>query len=740
MSVDYIYSIQFYLIYSLCGVIGFYLLSKVLPKTSKVLLYAVSKPLGLIVLTYPIWLFSSAQILPFNNRNLLLVIFLFIIALFTGGIIYDLHLKYGNKKIDIQALKNFLIKFAIVELSMIALFAIYLLIRSFNPQVDGTEKFMDLMMLSSSGKTQYFPFADAWWSGKDVNYYYYGFAIFALIANIGSIPYSYAYNLALGILFAQTFITCAAIIYRVTRNYASAFFGSALVNLAGNLHYTSCLAQNFNEKINSACYYPKASRILDPAYTINEFPTYSYILGDLHPHMISLPFFTLTLYLLVEIFREKKFNIFLHLLFGFSLAAAGLVNFWDFMTLGGIYAIIFIYKLGKRIWNNRKEFKKFFTKEKFDIGLRFITAILLAASPFILYLPFFLHFTGPVAGIGFTPEFVAYHSEQYPDMQWPSSPWFQFGMWGIFLVLIIPAFITTAILDKVNRKKIALPLILFGFGVFLIIFTELFFFRDLFHIANPPYFRANTVFKFTYHSWILFGIATGISLSLLWKALAIIKNIKWGIFVDILTLALISIVFSIAFVYPYFGFNQAYSIQTRIDNLNDPEIPEQYKPHFTLDGSYFLKDRNINDYNTIQWINQNVHERTVIMESVGSAYTYNTRITDFTGMRTVMGWESHEWTWRFSYPKGVTDWKEVTSKHLGTGYNEIAVVSADVKRAYETTDIDEARKVFEEYDVKYVYVGDQERTTYPNLQEDKFSQLGEIVYQSGDSRLYKIEL
>ena len=52
----------------------------------------------------------------------------------------------------------------------------------------------------------------------------------------------------------------------------------------------------------------RASRVIDTLsdgqsldYTITEFPIFSFILGDLHPHMISLPFVVLGLGLILNL-------------------------------------------------------------------------------------------------------------------------------------------------------------------------------------------------------------------------------------------------------------------------------------------------------------------------------------------------------------------------------------------------------------------------------------------------------
>ncbi len=728
---DILYSIIFYLIFSLFGIAGFFVLTLILKNSNKIILYSISKPLGLILFAYPIWLLSSVKILPFNQTNLLIALFILFISVFIGGIIWKIHRRMSINLKDIE-LQKLVVGIISVEIGTIILYAIYMYIRAFNPAIEGTEKFMDLMMLSSAGKTDFFPFGDAWWSGKDVNYYYYGFYIFALLANISQVPYSYAYNLSLGIIFSQTFIIIFTTIFNVSKNYLSAFFGSVLVNLAGNLHYANCVANNLNENIRTNCFYPKASRILDPAFTINEFPAYSYILGDLHPHVLSLPFFALGLFLLTEVFKEKKLNIMLHLVYGFVIATAGLINFWDFMTLGALYGLIVIYKISASLLKNRKKIAEYIKTRRYNLVLKTGLLILLAISPFLLYLPFFLHFKSPVTGIGFAPEFVSYHSQAYPDMQWPSSSWFQFGMWGFFVMLIIPSAIIFFFIQWEKAKEAAFATIIFFFAISLIIFTELFFFRDLFHIANPPYFRANTVFKFTYHSWILFGISTALFLNLGWNALGKIRNASIGIALDISALIVISVIFTLAFMYPHFGFSQAYyldvaNIQQKIQNNE-----------LTLDGSKFIKSRNIDDYETIKWINANQRERVVIAESVGGAYTYNARISTHTGMRNIINWETHQWTWRFAYPDKVKDWERVWKEKMNTGYNEISNTTFEARTLYITEDVKIARTIIDTYNVKYIYVGDQERITYPDLSEEKFHDICEIVFESGNSRLYKV--
>src|SRR5262249_8334314 len=114
--------------------------------------------------------------------------------------------------------------------------------------------------------------------------------------------------------------------------------------------------------------------------------------------------------------------------------------------------------------------------------------------------PFFRSFQSPVSGIGLAPYFAWVYDliqRQYPT---PVELWL--GMWGVYLFLIFEALWGT--------KRSVAPLLTAFFlaALVLILGFEVFFVRDIYHIANPPYFRANTVFKFGFHSWVLLTIVS----------------------------------------------------------------------------------------------------------------------------------------------------------------------------------------------------------------------------------------
>ncbi|GIW57086.1 MAG: hypothetical protein KatS3mg083_031 [Candidatus Dojkabacteria bacterium] len=734
-TIEIFYATIFYLVFVLFGLIGFLVLRLVI-KRYQTLLYLISKPFGLILFAYPIWLLTSFRIVNFNPDFVVRTFFIITVVIASAILAIHVFRKITHNKNFFKNHKKTIVTILLIEICSFLVYWIYLYIKSFNPRIEGTEKFMDLHLLMSAGKTDFFPFFDGWWSEKPVNYYYYGFYLFAVLTKISGVPYSIAYNLSLGIIFVQTLVIAAAIAFRLTQNYIAALVAAGLVGLAGNLHYTRCVINNFNGDLVQSCFYPKATRILDPSYTINEIPSYSFILGDLHPHVMAIPFFLLGIYLIITIYKRKKFNIYLYLVTALTLATAGLINFWDFMTLGASCGALVMIKLAMLLPQYKWNVKTFLKENYLEITKHTLALECLAITPFILYWPFFTHFQSPVAGIAFAPEYVKEKGLTYAQTQYPSTPEFLFGIWGSFLIPIIMSIAVVLVLEKAVLKRLLIPIIFSIVAIGLIAFTEIFFFQDVFHIMNPPYFRANTVFKLTYHAWILLGLFTSVFIhyawdTLTWHTLITVKNKTIVRLLDGIFLKVIVLIFTAVFIYPIIAVQQAF-------NPKWPHEVIQKSMNLTLDGSKFIQQKNIADYKAIQWLNNNQPTRTVILEAAGPAYTYYGRIGVHTGMGNILNVETHEWTWRFKYPAEFKHWKDLIKvPNPETGYGPIAKTKEQVKKAYETESLEEAKEILDKYNVEYVYIGDLEREAY-KVQEEKFYQLGQLVMQEGNSVLIKI--
>ena len=91
-----------------------------------------------------------------------------------------------------------------------------------------------------------------------------------------------------------------------------------------------------------------------------------------------------------------------------------------------------------------------------------------------------------------------------------------------------------------------------------------------------------------------------------------------------------------------------------------------------------------------------------------------------TGLPTVQGWFVHEWLWR-------------------NDKNEPANRGKEVQTVYESQDVDATLDIIKKYDVKYIIIGDLEREKFMNLNEEKLLSLGEVVFESGNTRIIKIQ-
>ena len=202
-----------------------------------------------------------------------------------------------------------------VELASLLAFAAYLWLHGYTPQILGTEKPMDVAFLASSARTLAIPPPDPWFAGEPINYYYLGYLIHGTIARLSGVAPETAFNLALATTFSATLVAAFGLGWNIVRPFlgarlgaASGLFASFALALAGNLYAPMRLLQDAPATFAAwwwdsaagigwrssriVCDGPRAGNLCQfPATeTINEFPFFSFLLGDLHPHLMALPF------------------------------------------------------------------------------------------------------------------------------------------------------------------------------------------------------------------------------------------------------------------------------------------------------------------------------------------------------------------------------------------------------------------------------------------------------------------
>lgn len=666
----------FFIIFSFCALIGLPLTSRFIK--NRFLALSIAKIAGLAIFGYFMWLGTSLRI--FDYQNFFLVRELFFLFIAVG--IYLLWREY-------KSLQFWISDFLKIECLSIILYFLYIWLRSFNPLANGTEHFMDMALLSASGKTHFFPFIDPWYAGQTINYYYYGSYLLSLLANLSGISYALVYNFSLGLLFSQSATIAYAIAFTITRTKKIGALAAFLVTSAGTLFYAVCAVNSILKDPNTTCNYFSSTRLFNPSYIINEIPSYSFTVGNLHAHLMALPFFLSGLVVLYIISERDIPRISDFIFLALFIATAGMINAWDFVTLVSLLVILVLIKTIRK-----KESIKWI---KYGLG-SIALAILLAV-------PFLINFKSPIMGIGFIPSFTASHGLK--NVQYPTPITAILGIWGIFLVSGTAVFFAA-------RKEIKNNIFFAVLGVVslcIIAGVELFFIKDIYSVANPPYFRANTTFKFGYHAWVMLSIVFAIAVSLL----ASKKRTKKAA-ITLTTIALFTgIIYSIEAMRQYY-------------------VPQKNSSQ-SLDSSMWIKKQNTGDADVVEYINNHIKERSVIAEAVGDSYSNFSRITTLTGMITPMGWQTHEWTWHFQG-------KEAKNAPVGTtvetGWGAVSTIAQNIAQLYTTPIAEEAKKIIDQYKIQYIYVGDLEKSQYPALNESKFYQLGRVIFESKGNRLFVV--
>ncbi|MFQ5922008.1 MAG: DUF2298 domain-containing protein [Anaerolineales bacterium] len=231
-------------------------------------------------------------------------------------------------------------------------------------------------------------------------------------------------------------------------------------------------------------------------------------------------------------------------------------------------------------------------------------------------------------------------------------------------------------------------ILLIGIGALLVLAPEFVYLRDLFGT------RMNTVFKFYFSAWILWGLAAAYACVELWPASIRLPQVgKVAVFFPLV----------LGLAYPLLA------TWTKANGFN----PVGGR---TLDGTAYLAGQSAADYDAIQWINESLPEG-VIAEAIGGSYSQYARVSTHTGLPTVLGWGGHEVQWRGdAEPQGSRQ--------------------GDIQRLYETTSWPEAVELLEKYGIDYVYVGPLELSTYLRLNEGKFETFMDKVFDNGAVRIY----
>jgi len=824
--------------------------------------YIFSKVLGLLIVAWGAWLIASIRLAPFTWWTILAVM----VFLTLATIVLITKQKWGELIAFLRTRWQLIVG---EEVLFWLFFAILLVIRLRNPDLWhpglGGEKPMDVAYLTAIVHTPYFPAYDPWFSGGYINYYYFGFVLAASLIHLTGILPTIAYNLAVPTFFSFTAMGALT----VTLNFAerwqydgnekrrwlgvgrAALFtglaGAVFVTVIGNFsqvkllwdgvrdlssiqpgdHLTfkvalAQLADGFSQllsgqhlSLRTEWWYWNATRVIPPgvgeAGPINEMPFFTFLFGDLHAHMMALPYTLLALGFALNLTHSSSqttkdanlppwwrdpVEILTLILLALTTGALWTMNTWDFPT----YSALVVAALCCR---------EYACRGRVDIpglwAVTWKTALILIAGR-LLFLPFHQNYASAYFGAelwkgSHTPlwafllihgfflfvltsyliaEFFKGHGHNFlvRSLRLNLRYWHRFGRLQrlfehvvspssgyrlmsdisqlVFMLILVGALINhviglilalttlTALLLFSARPEPLRQFLLCMIGLGLV-------FTGLVEVVvlKGDISRMNTVFKFYLQVWVLWGIASAASLSKLaaWlSATRLQKRVSlpeseegsartpestreterrqripvnswtrrwWWSF---------GLLLAACFLYPLTA------TPARIHDRFENSVST------TLDGmayqrtSIYMDDgRPVDlrwDSQAFEWLKQNVHGIPTILEANTPLYRWGSRVSIYTGLPTVIGWDWHQKQQRSILPGQAIDHR-----------------IEDVRTIYNGNDLSQTKNLLDLYHVKYIYVGPLEKLYYDINGLDKFDQtsvLWTLVYQNEQVKIYQV--
>nr|WP_320162698.1 DUF2298 domain-containing protein [uncultured Methanoregula sp.] len=541
-------------------------------------------------------------------------------------------------------------------------FFLMLDVRFVNPTISYAEKFMDHAFLASVIRAPVIPPLDPWFSGGTLNVYYYlGYWMFGCLAIVSGVPSNIAFNLALPTVFGIAAVNVYAIGTLLLNRFR---WLPLLVFFIPNPSFFYQIAQG---KAMNAVLWDSTRTITN---TINEYPLFSFIWGDVHAHVISIFNQVFLIFLLLYAFKkweslETRGKILLSILAAISLGSMPLINTWDVL----IYAPVTILFLALILWRNRTSL---FSR----LSLWYFCAV--PPLAILCYLPFYLQ--------------LQTHTGMIAVVHTPSIPVEFLLVNGLFigivlaflyrdiirrpyLLLVIVPFIiagyTSAgiavipLVYLIVRRPWQLPEILSMLGLAILVFCELFYLKDN---MGETYFRMNTVFKCYLPAWLLLGTGA-FALTGRWLE----ESRKIPIFSS-RTIAVVTVTaVCLLFILPFAAqFNVDYGTGT-------------------IDGLAYLENTHPGDAGAVAYL-RTISGDERIVEAEGGDYTYYSRVSSFTGIPAIIGMPFHEFMWRSD----------------DTGW--FSTRMADIRSIYEKQD--KTVPLMKKYNATLLYVGDSERERY----------------------------
>ncbi len=702
----------------------------------------------------------------------------------------------------------------------LAAFFAFLLLRAYNPDLwhhpQGGEKPMEIAYLTAVTRSTILPPYDPWFAGGSLNYYYMGWFFLAVPIRALRLVPEVAFNLGVptyAALAASVAFTVVQSLVGLGQRARSAgeraaarpallagLLGAVLLIGIGNLDGAHQWIERL-QAVNSwglaggtpvlggavgilgglkawvfdGAQLPpfdwwRSSRVHFGTIDITEFPYWSMLFADLHPHLMGLPFFGAVVALIVGYAASLRAGLrsqawVLAGMLGLAVGLVRTVHTWDFptvvlMTAAGIPLGQVLRAEGRwqrRFWDGAAHlalagalavvaFSPYTAHfETFDPGVRRAVATT-KFHQFFVHFGVFMAFAVVFLAVRYREELAARHFVHGRDpflavvngrlelgslfifLTGLMAFTWTFGLTTIAMGLVALLFLFHLLWLELRAHEADLPrtlvtaLFALGFGVAIGV--------DIVTL-NGDIERMNTVFKFSLQAWQLFALASGYAAwyagSALWEARGWRPSPKPGRAIAAWAAgATLAMLMAGASLFMFSGTAARQEARFR-------ETGPTLDGFAFLDGAVFVetidnqpeKDfpiRLADDKPLIDWLRENVEGSPVIVEAVGPLYRWTGRISEYTGLPAVIGWDWHQTQQRMDYGELIQRRRFETEQF------------------YKNPDGAFAAQYLRKYNVRYVVVGSEERFHGTEAGLAKFARMPELreVFRSGDDRIYEV--
>lgn len=737
--------------------------------------YSFSKMLGLLLISYSLWMGASVRVIP--NQRWSIILILALLAAVSGLVAFRCRRDIASFLRDRW---HHLLAF---DLLFVAIFASALFLRSYVAAFTfGGENMTDNAVINVIMRADHFPPEDVWLSGHTINYHYFGHLSVAMLTTLTDIPSRITFNLSMALFAALAATGVAGVVYNLIIEKAklptalafamlAPLFLLVLSNIEGLFEllaahgvgsagfYDLLDVAGLDGPRESTAWYPTEPFWWGRAYAFDTewpdrlFPFIQTLVGGLHSEIVAFPFIALVLGLALNLWRSEESTVFRPLgvhpldLALVALALGGLImtHVWDGPTY--LFVLVAVFALRAFLWEGRVSLRWLSRAVAFTIGLSVLAVL--------FFLPFYLFTTfGAFEGIEFTaPPFT-------------TAPQHFLYMWLPLLTLA-----TVLAIAGMRDVRRFLPASLLIIAPILLVAVP--WAGNLLLHGGPGGLFDEIADRGD--NWIAIFATVGVLFLIL---MAFVHHLVSGrdekrapeaVFVLGLGTAAVLLILGVEFYWvrdPFFlpRFNtlnkvafQSWWLMSIAGSFGLYYFLRTLRPRAVLSwvggsglgaitvivlatgfiypvlATFYLTDnfdgeRHLdglvnmepNEKEAILWLLSEVDGTPTVLEAVGPEYTYFARVSSYTGLPTVLGWPKHEFWFR------------------GGSYEPQGSRKEDVERAYNTANAAEAQTILDRYEVEYVYVGPLEREQYSEAGLAKFSSFMDVVFRNDEVTIYRM--